>query len=66
MKGLVTRERRRTHAGLLFRGGMLHAGTRQSPATHPTDALLSHALEDRWARVIGMCHFPRVTQTLTN
>ena len=66
MKGLVTRERRRAHAGLFFRGGMLHMGTRQGPSVHPTDALLSRALEDRWARVIGMCHFPRVMQTLTN
>lgn len=41
-------------------------GTRQGPSVHPTDALLSRALEDRWARVIGMCHFPRVMQTLTN
>lgn len=41
-------------------------GTRQGPTTHPTDALPSYVLEDRWARVIGMCHFPRVMQTLTN
>lgn len=35
-------------------------------AAHPADALLSHAPGHRWACVIGMCHFPRVTQALTN
>lgn len=52
--------------GYFFGGGMLHTGMRQGSFVHPTDALPSRVLEDLWARVISMCHFPRVMETLTN
>lgn len=64
MKGLAMGEGGRDQAGLFFFFG--GATLWRGPSLHPADAPLLHVPADPWARVVSTCHFPRVTQTLTN